>query len=84
MSKLEHVDTVDCSANQLRNTIYRTADRVMYSENPVTILEEAMQISLDDKNQGAKVSITSVNAVYDQANYAKMVAATENAVKKRV
>lgn len=69
MSKLEHVNTADCSYAEIKRVIVSSSERIMYADKNLTILEEALKISEEQKKAGTSAALTSVTLGFDSKEY---------------
>lgn len=89
MSKLEHVSTTSCDFAEIKRTIRKTADRVMFpdptdssAKKNLSVLDEGLGLTLADKANGATSDIEFVQTQFDKARYAKEVQSVQNLVIK--
>lgn len=52
ITRLQRVKTKDCSTKELAKAITATADNILYSEKKVTVLEESLEITTEQKEAG--------------------------------
>jgi hypothetical protein len=69
MSKIEHVTTNDCHLDSIKEAIYSSSNRIMYSEKNLTLLEEALEISENAKKSGTTAKLVTISEDFDTQNY---------------
>lgn len=57
MSRLQHVETKSCATSELQKTILETANRVMFDDTALTVLEEGLGITAEQKASGIKAEV---------------------------
>ncbi len=77
MSKLQFVETESCDSTELQKTISETANRVMFAETNLTVLEDGLKITKEQKSSGVHASVvktalrTSAQVHADKVEYAE-------------
>lgn len=82
ITRLQRVKTKDCSTQELARAITATADNVLYTEKKVTVLEESLSITTQQKESGIKAKVlgsyprSNINAHNKTVAKAEATAAT--------
>ena len=68
-SRLQSVGTISCDAKDLVRAVKITADTVFMSETGLTVLEEKLDITKDQKSLGQQADITDATLVSNEKDY---------------
>ncbi len=68
-SRLQSIGTISCDTKDLVRAVKITADTVFSTENNLTVLEEKIEITKDQKSTGQIADITNAKLLSDEKEY---------------
>jgi len=77
LSRLQTVETQSCENSELQRTILATADLVMFEEKNLTVLEEGLQITSEQKAAGLHAEVLKTAPRSSVKSYSKTVERAE-------
>jgi len=73
LSRLKSIETSSCDNSELQRTVLATADSVLFTEQNLTVLEEGLGITVEEKNNGLHAVVLKAAPRSSVKSYAKTV-----------
>ena len=81
MSKIQYIETQSCETQELKRVIVETAQRIIFEESNLTLLEESLGLTTEQKAQGLKASVEGSYPRSSVSRHMKSVARAEAQAK---